>query len=1209
MATRTISTKLAIDGESEYKASLTRINAELRSLQSSLKLSESQFKNNSNSIEALTAKGAALDKLCETQKLKVDKLQDAMEKAKASVEKWTAEKARLKSQLDATKKSLAELGERTTENAEEYDRLTEESKRLSEELTTSRVHLNEAQKSVHNWQAKLNTAQIKLADLDSELRLNAEYLEEAKNSSDNCATSIDRFGNRVKEAAEKSNSLYDALAAAGVIAALKKTADALRDCVDASVEFESAMAGVQKTTNLSDEEISAMGDAIQDLATRIPVTATEIAKVTEAAGQLGIARDSLLNFAEVMVNLGVATELSSTEAASALAKFANVVNMSAADYERLGSAIVDLGNNSATMETDIVSMATRLASTGAIVGLTEAEIMALATTMSSVGIEAEAGATAISKVLKQFETLVATASPELSSFAAVAGMTANQFSEAWSKDAVGALSAFIDGLGSIEAAGGSSIVILEELGLNQDRVSSTIQSLANAHGLLTESLAIANTAWEENTALATEAATKYATTESQLQLFSNAADNFKIAVGDALTPTIGALAGAGSDALNGMAEFVENNPAVTQALAATVTTLGTLVAGLTAYQTVVRAAKFLDLPGVFSNIATSATGAVSAFNGLSAALGGVGVAAGTIGVAIASVVASVAAIKSTVEDMTTTGHIETTSIEEAEANLASMNKRLDEAQAKYNALADSGSDLSMAMYELDVARAGVINATEDLEKLQEAEVEAEESFGDLGNAAATAADEVESGVDSIGSSTELVQQQIDDLATAYSEAYESAKASIGGQIGLFGNFSAELSDDLQTIDQMKERWLEQADAIAQYTENLTIAAQYKLDDNLLGELSDGSAESAAYLAAIIGQIQDLGESSEEATTLVNELNAAFQAREESVDTFASVQAAIEANLGTAVEALATAAEEADFSGFESALQAAFANLDLDFSVIWTKLTESMTSEKETGAVSEAVAGTVESAVQAAGEAMSESAGELGARFIDGMASGAAEEEEVITETVASMGETLTGAMTEAATSSVNAFIEEFQKIQDRTNERIAALQAMIVEETAGMPVSMRAVGQGVVDGMIAGLNDRESSLYARIRSIVNTSIEAAREAAAVHSPSDKTTYIFEQVGEGMIVGAENKREKVKETLQSVVDEALRLDISGTATIEAAISHANNPESQMEAALSKVTSAFKGSRGDVNINLYPKSMTKSEIDYFAKKISRTLGLEV
>lgn len=77
--------------------------------------------------------------------------------------------------------------------------------------------------------------------------------------------------------------------------------------------------------------------------------------------------------------------------------------MATDNYGRLGSVIVDLGNNFATTESEIVAMGTRLASAGKLAGLTEPEIMALAAAMSSVGIEAEAGGTAMTQTLNAIE--------------------------------------------------------------------------------------------------------------------------------------------------------------------------------------------------------------------------------------------------------------------------------------------------------------------------------------------------------------------------------------------------------------------------------------------------------------------------------------------------------------------------------------------------------------------------------------------------------------------------------------------------------------------------------------------------------------------------------------------------------------------------------------------------------------------------------------
>lgn len=190
--------------------------------------------------------------------------------------------------------------------------------------------------------------------------------------------------------------------------------------VKSAVEFESAFAGVEKTVDGTTEQMNTLRDGIRQMAKEIPASTTEISGVAEAAGQLGIQTDDILSFTRVMIDLGNSTNLSATEAASSLAKFANVTKMSSKDYDKLGSTIVALGNNFATTEKDIVEMATRLAATGELAGLSEPQILALSTAMSSVGIEAEAGGSAMSKLLKKIQVSVETGDKSLTKFAKVA---------------------------------------------------------------------------------------------------------------------------------------------------------------------------------------------------------------------------------------------------------------------------------------------------------------------------------------------------------------------------------------------------------------------------------------------------------------------------------------------------------------------------------------------------------------------------------------------------------------------------------------------------------------------------------------------------------------------------------------------------------------------------------------------------------------------
>lgn len=289
----------------------------------------------------------------------------------------------------------------------------------------------------------------------------------------------------------------------------------------AGTEFESAFAGVKKTTEATAQEYAQLREEILGMTREIPASGAEISEVAEAAGQLGIAKENLLDFTQTMIDLGESTNLASTEAASALAKFANITNMSADNYGRLGSVVVGLGNNFATTESDIVSMATRIASSGELAGFTEAQILAMATAMSSVGIEAEAGGSSMSKMIKKVQVAVETGSKDLDAYADVAGMSVAKFRDAFEKDGLSAVAAFISGLNDTERNGRSATVILDELGLTQVNLSNTLLSLANADDLMYNAVETANKAWKENVALTNEAAMRYETTESKLAIMSN----------------------------------------------------------------------------------------------------------------------------------------------------------------------------------------------------------------------------------------------------------------------------------------------------------------------------------------------------------------------------------------------------------------------------------------------------------------------------------------------------------------------------------------------------------------------------------------------------------------------------------------------------------------------------------------------------------------
>ena len=517
---------IGIEGESEFRNQIRQINASLQMLKSEEDAVTSAYDKNDQSAEKLTRQNDVLNKRIEEQK----------------------------SCFKSSKKGLQKASTETGEN--------------------STVTLK--------WQSAVNRATTDLNKMERQLTDNNEVLAQMQAEITGTDNALDSMSQESSGAASAVDLLANTLMAEKLLNGLKNIAEMLWDCVDASVEFESAMAGVAKTTDMSDEELSAMGEQLKTLSTQMPVAATELASIAESAGQLGIAKENLVSFSTVMANLGVSTNMSATDAATSLARFANITTMASENYERLGSTIVALGNNFATTESEIVEMGTRLASAGSVVGLTEAEIMAVATALSSVGVEAEAGGSATAKLLKQFETMVATGDKSLGNFAKVAGMTADEFSAAWGENALETLALFIEGLGNLDEQGGNATATMSELGLTEVRLSNAVLALAQSDGILTKALNLSNTAWGENTALLNEAETRYGTTESKFTMLENAVNNLKIAIGDALTPALGSAAEAGTGILNWVTEFIENNPWLVKAISALAVGLGVLAGAILA---------------------------------------------------------------------------------------------------------------------------------------------------------------------------------------------------------------------------------------------------------------------------------------------------------------------------------------------------------------------------------------------------------------------------------------------------------------------------------------------------------------------------------------------------------------------------------------------------------------------------------------------------
>lgn len=227
MANREIKTKVAIDGEKEYKESLKNINSALGTLKSELKLVESQYAGQANSYAALSAKGDVLSRMYDQQKEKVKAAAEQLEKAKKAQSDYAEKVSSAQSEISRCEAALAALGDETGDTTEEQAKLTAELEKAKGELSAAEKGYESTTRSVNSYQTQVNKAETELNKLGSELDKNASYMDKVKTAATALGTAL-------------------GTAAAAATAALAAAAIKLgKEVISAYADYEQLVGGVE----------------------------------------------------------------------------------------------------------------------------------------------------------------------------------------------------------------------------------------------------------------------------------------------------------------------------------------------------------------------------------------------------------------------------------------------------------------------------------------------------------------------------------------------------------------------------------------------------------------------------------------------------------------------------------------------------------------------------------------------------------------------------------------------------------------------------------------------------------------------------------------------------------------------------------------------------------------------------------------------------
>lgn len=701
---------------SDLEATISSVESELS------KLEQTQSKNNNTSTKGLTAYKKQMQDAqttLQTSRTALTNTKKAYEDNVKSVNKnvtaLKAQKTELDKQISLRsneKRLLTEANRGLDKNSVAYkdnqkalnwvnteiEAYTKQSQSISDSIRTQEAALSGSKKAYTDAQATVKKATEQYEEYEKGLKA-AERADEAQN--------LQNTGKRWKEVGEGIDTVTKPLQYAATALAAGGVASA-----KFAIDFENNFANVKKTVDGTPEQLEKIRQEIIDMTTvginghsAIPQTTAELTELAAAGGQLGISQENIIDFTEVMAQMGTATNLVGEEGAATLARFQNVMGVGQNEIRNIGSAIVDLGNHSATTESEIAAMALRMGKYGSSVRMSAADVLGYSAALSSLGIEAQMGGSAIGRTWLSIEKAVANGGEGLKAFAKYSGKSAEEFKEQWNTDSSGAFNGLLKGLQSAE----NLTVALDDLGINNTQDIQAMMALVNGYDLVTESVNRSNTAYQENTALQEEFNAKNETTASKLANTKNNIIEAARSIGETMLPSIKDASTTVADFAKGLSQMSDEQKKVVVNTGATVIAIGAI--------SKVSAGAIKGVGGIVEAVgnikkAFSAGGALAKF---APTLTSIGAAAGPAALAVAGIATAAIAGKVAYDKWYQSQY-------RWSEGLSEGNEKVKESLEKYKSLNDIQGQiksLKMVIESPESSQEQVDNAKSKLEEIKE----------------------------------------------------------------------------------------------------------------------------------------------------------------------------------------------------------------------------------------------------------------------------------------------------------------------------------------------------------------------------------------------------------------------------------------------------------------------------------------------------------
>lgn len=378
---------------------------------------------------------------------------------------------------------------------------------------------------------------------------------------------INGFQKRLKSSGMSGFSMGDLIGGGAFAAPLIAGAKA-------AINFESQMADVRKVVDFdTPKQFAEMGNDILKMSDRLPMAASDIAKLVAAGGQAGIARHDLKAFAEDALKMGVAFDQSAEQSGDQMAKWRTSFKMTQSEVVSLADKINYLSNNGAANAQQISDIVTRIGPLGEVAGIASGQIAALGATLAGVGVEQEIAATGI----KNFMLAITAGSKQQQEAFKYLGFSSGKLASDMQKDAQGTMLKVLESIAKLDKA--RQPKALNAL-FGKESIGAIAPLLTNLE-LLKKNFNMVGDASQYTGSMQKEFEARAATTANQLQLLNNQATHAGVAIGNALLPAINNGAKAFMPFLLMTADFVAQNPRVVTSLLGAAAGLVTLRLAIT----------------------------------------------------------------------------------------------------------------------------------------------------------------------------------------------------------------------------------------------------------------------------------------------------------------------------------------------------------------------------------------------------------------------------------------------------------------------------------------------------------------------------------------------------------------------------------------------------------------------------------------------------